>query len=60
MPVLRDEDAKVAEGQLKVSMLPTAYLLDRQGRIRFVHEGVDEGHLQRTTAHLEALLAESP
>ncbi len=36
---------------------PTFYLIDKQGRIRYIHIG--EGHYQQTEAAIQGLLAES-
>ncbi len=58
LPVLLDPEARLAESTLKVKLMPTAFLIDRQGRVRFVHEGFDEGQLATWLSELEALLAE--
>jgi thiol-disulfide isomerase/thioredoxin len=58
LPVLVDENAKVAERALQVRMMPTTYLLDRRGVVRFVHEGFAEDFLQRYQTEIEQLLAE--
>ena len=58
LPVLLDPEAQVAEGSLKVKLMPTAFLFDRKGHVRYVHEGFDEGQLATWLAELETLLAE--
>ena len=58
LPVLLDPEARVAESTLKVKLMPTAFLIDRKGHVRFVHEGFDEGQLATWLSELEALLAE--
>lgn len=60
LPILLDPDAALAESTLRVSMMPTTFLLDRKGVVRHVHEGFVEEHVAKTTAELEALLAETP
>lgn len=58
VPVLVDEDAQVAERILGVRVMPTTYIVDRQGVVRFVHEGFSGGLRQRYQAEIEQLLAE--
>ena len=58
LPILVDENAKVAERALKVRMMPTTFLVDRQGVVRFVHEGFAEEFLQKYQNQIEQLLAE--
>lgn len=58
VPVLLDADAKLSEELLKVKVMPTALLLDRQGRLRHVHEGFETASLAEVVAHLESLLSE--
>jgi len=58
LPVLRDPEARVAESKLKVKLMPTAFLIDRKGVVRHVHEGFDEGELATWLSEIEALLAE--
>lgn len=59
LPVLLDPNATVAEGVLHTRVMPTVYLLDRQGRVRRVHEGVSRDFAAVYPAEIEALLAES-
>lgn len=58
LPVLRDPEAHVSESALKVKLMPTAFLIDRKGVIRHVHEGFDEGELSAWLSEIEQLLAE--
>lgn len=58
LPILVDENAQVAEKALKVRMMPTTFLVDRQGRVRFVHEGFAEEFLVQYQNEIEQLLAE--
>jgi thiol-disulfide isomerase/thioredoxin len=58
LPILVDENAKVAEKALKVRAMPTTFLVDRQGRVRFVHEGFAEEFLVKYQNQIEQLLAE--
>ncbi len=58
LPVLLDADAKLSEDLLKVKVMPTALLIDRTGRVRYVHEGFEARSLQEVEGHLEALLSE--
>lgn len=58
LPVLLDPNAKEAEATLKVRMMPTAFLIDRKGVVRHVHEGFSEEFLQKYMTEIEGLLAE--
>ena len=58
LPVVLDPEARVAESTLKVKLMPTAFLVDKKGLVRFVHEGFDEGQLATWLAELDTLLAE--
>ena len=58
LPVLLDANAAVAERDLHVNVMPTTVLLDRQGQVRYVHEGFDEEFLAKYQAEIEELLAE--
>jgi thiol-disulfide isomerase/thioredoxin len=58
LPILLDANAAVAEKTLKVRMMPSTYLVDRQGVVRFVHEGFAEEFLQKYQTEIEQLLAE--
>jgi hypothetical protein len=41
-----------------VKMMPTTFIVDRQGVVRFVHEGFAEEFLQKYQTEIEQLLAE--
>ena len=58
LPILLDSNAEVAEKVLRVRGMPTTLLVDRQGRVRYVHEGFAEEYLARYQAEIEELLAE--
>ncbi len=58
LPVLLDPEARLAESKLKVKLMPTAFLIDRKGVIRHVHEGFDESLLSTWLQEIEAILAE--
>lgn len=58
LPILLDTDARLAEELLKVKVMPTALLIDRQGRVRHVHEGFESKSVGEVEGHLESLLAE--
>ncbi|MGA9520345.1 MAG: TlpA disulfide reductase family protein [Myxococcaceae bacterium] len=58
VPILVDQNAVVAERVLKVQMMPTTFILDRRGVVRFVHEGFAEDFLAKYQAEIEQLLNE--
>jgi len=58
LPVLLDSNAEVAERELRVRLMPTTLLIDRQGKVRYVHEGFSEDFLARYRVEIEELLAE--
>lgn len=58
LPVLLDANAQVAEQTLSVKLMPTTFLVDRKGMVRFVHEGFAEEFLQKFQTEIEQLLAE--
>jgi thiol-disulfide isomerase/thioredoxin len=60
LPVLVDEDAAIAENVLKVTLMPTSFIVDRRGVIRFVHQGFAGPEIARYEAEIEQLLAEPP
>lgn len=55
-PVAQDND-RVTWSAYNNRYWPTLYLIDKRGRIRYVHIG--EGAYQVTEANIQALLAES-
>jgi thiol-disulfide isomerase/thioredoxin len=58
LPVLLDANAEVSDKVLKVRGMPTTVLIDRQGVVRYMHEGFSEEFLARYQAEIEELLAE--
>ncbi len=58
LPILVDTNAAVADAVLRVRSMPTTILVDRKGRVRYVHEGFAEEFLTRYQAEIEELLAE--
>lgn len=60
LPVLLDPEARVAEVELKVKMMPTTLLVDRKGVVRQVDEGFAEEFVSRYMGTIEGLLAEKP
>ena len=58
VPVLIDPGAMSAERELHVKLMPTAFLIDRAGRVREVHEGFTEDAKAKYQNAIEALLAE--
>jgi peroxiredoxin len=59
-PIVLDQGGDVAQGKFDLSMVPSVMLVDRAGRIRFMHAGFDDAELSRTTSEVQQLLAESP
>jgi thiol-disulfide isomerase/thioredoxin len=57
LPILLEQQG-LAEHSLGVKMMPTTFLLDRQGRLRHRHEGFAEDFLQQYQNEIEELLAE--
>jgi thiol-disulfide isomerase/thioredoxin len=58
VPVLLDRDAKVTDGILHVKQMPTLFLLDRKGVVRFIHEGFSEELRTALRSEIDELLAE--
>jgi thiol-disulfide isomerase/thioredoxin len=58
LPILVDANAQVAEKMLGVKMMPTTFIVDRKGVVRFAHEGFAEEFLQKYQTEIEQLLAE--
>lgn len=50
----------VAPERLKVHGMPTSFLVDRRGHIRYTHEGFTAKDLATYRRRIEALLAEAP
>ncbi len=60
LPILRDPGARLAESTLRLQMMPTSFLLDRKGVVRFVHEGLEGDFVAALKKDLSTLLAEAP
>jgi thiol-disulfide isomerase/thioredoxin len=58
LPILVDPEARVSEVELKVKMMPTSLLVDRQGVVRHVNEGFAEELVSKYVTTIEQLLAE--
>ena len=57
---LRDQAHQLVN-QVKVSAMPTCYLLDREGRVRFAHQGFHGAETDLALRReIDRLLAESP
>jgi len=57
--VALDRGHKLVE-RVQVPTMPTSYLIDRRGRVRFVHQGFHGGETEAAVrGEIEALLAES-
>jgi len=48
----------VAPASFKLRAMPTTYLVDKHGTVRFSHEGFDQKSLERFRHEIESLLAE--
>jgi len=57
LPILLEQDGRV-EQSLGVRLMPTTFLLDRQGRLRHRHEGFSEELVTKYQGEIEELLAE--
>jgi thiol-disulfide isomerase/thioredoxin len=60
LPVLLDPGGDVASDRLGVTKMPTTFIIDRHGVVRFVHEGFAPEFLQKYQTEIEQLLAEAP
>ena len=60
LEVLLDPNAEFAENMLRVRMMPTAFLIDRKGRVRYVHEGFAEEFLSKYAHEITELVNEAP
>jgi cytochrome c biogenesis protein CcmG, thiol:disulfide interchange protein DsbE len=56
LPVLLDPNADAADGALGVRRMPTSFIIDTAGIVRFRHEGFPPEFLKQTRAELEELL----
>ena len=57
LPVLLDPGGFVLEDRLKLKQMPTTWVVDRAGQVRFTQESFD-GNLDDVRSHLDALLRE--
>lgn len=56
-PVAHDRQKKLVEA-VRVPKMPTSYLIDRDGKVRFVHDGYEEGKTEsQLRAQIQTLLA---
>jgi thiol-disulfide isomerase/thioredoxin len=55
LPVLLDPGGFVLEGKLKLKQMPTTWVVDRNGRVRYTQESFD-GNLDDIRAQVDALL----
>jgi len=55
LPVLLDPGGFVLEDRLKLKQMPTTWVVDRAGQVRFTQESF-EGNLDDIRAHVDALL----
>lgn len=58
LPILLDPDSSIAESVLKIKNLPTTLLLDRQGRVRYFHQGFTDKSIAKYKTEIDQLLAE--
>lgn len=60
LPIVIDPHSVQSNKVLKVQVMPTTYLIDRKGVIRWVHEGFNEDMLSTWLDEIETLVAEKP
>jgi thiol-disulfide isomerase/thioredoxin len=58
LPILLDKNAALSERELGVKLMPTTFLVDRKGIIRFQHDGFAEEFLAKYQSEIEQLLGE--
>ncbi len=56
-PILSDPESSLP-GVYQPPGMPTAYLVDKKGVVRYVHEGFNKGDEKEIEEHIQALLAE--
>jgi cytochrome c biogenesis protein CcmG/thiol:disulfide interchange protein DsbE len=56
-PIVWDKDKKTA-GAYNPPKMPTSYILDKKGNVRFVHGGYTDGEEEKIAKEVEALIAE--
>lgn len=57
LPVIYDQNGVLAS-RFKVSDMPTSILIDRKGKVRYVHKGFYRDKEDEYTSHVEQLLKE--
>lgn len=55
LPMAHDEGKKLAT-QVDVKAMPTSLILDRKGKIKFIHNGYNEGDIQKFEKEIKSLL----
>jgi thiol-disulfide isomerase/thioredoxin len=60
LPIVIDPHSVQSNKVLKVKVMPTTYLIDRKGVIRWVHEGFNEDMLSTWLDEIQTLVAEKP
>ena len=58
LEIILDPNAEYSENTLKVKVMPTALMIDRNGKVRSVHEGFAEEFFSKYMTEVQALLAE--
>ncbi len=56
-PILSDTKGKIPE-LYKVENMPTTYIIDRSGQVRFIHKGFAESYKEEYRKQIEYLLSE--
>ena len=56
-PIVHDSDQKIIESY-NPSNMPTSYLIDKKGKIRYIHAGFNAGQKAKITKEIERLLSE--
>ncbi len=59
VPTLYDPKGKIAR-QFDIKAMPTSVLIDRKGRIRYVHSGYHAEKTPEYTSHIKELINENP
>lgn len=56
-PVVSDAEARFPE-MFRIKGMPTSYIVDREGNLRYVHEGYRDGDAQKIESLIKQLIAE--
>ncbi len=56
-PILFDQENKISE-RYQVSAMPSTFLLDRDGKLRYLHKGYQPGYEERYQAQIRELIRE--